>query len=124
MIFSQPLWWEYAWCVSLALSFWGLAAARRNRISTMQRYMAGIGLFGVGPLLYGAIYYFGEAWTYITTGDKEKLFVWQVSTEGITAVMCIVEYTRNCILTLEISALKWNPITYMLTSGQKEHFIG
>ncbi|KAF4525080.1 hypothetical protein B566_EDAN015959 [Ephemera danica] len=73
----KPLWWEYAWCVSLALSFWGLAAARRNRVSTMQRYMAGIGLFGVGPLLYGAIYYFSEAWSYISTGKKDNLFVWQ-----------------------------------------------
>jgi hypothetical protein len=64
--------------VSLALSFWGLAASRRNQVSTMQRYMVGIGVFGILPLLYGAGYYFGEAWAYITTGDKEKLFVWQV----------------------------------------------
>ena len=66
------------WCVSLALSFWGLAAARRNRVSIMQRYMAGIALFGIGPLLYAAVYYFSDAWTYASTGDKEHLFVWQV----------------------------------------------
>jgi len=64
--------------VSLALSFWGLAASRRNQVSTMQRYMVGIAVFGILPLLYGAVYYFSEAWAYISTGNKEKLFVWQV----------------------------------------------
>ncbi|XP_059485701.1 protein jagunal [Neocloeon triangulifer] len=73
----KPLWWEYIWCVSLALSFWGLAASRRNQVSTMQRYVIGIGVFGILPLLYAAGYYFSEAWAYISTGDKDKLFVWQ-----------------------------------------------
>jgi hypothetical protein len=45
----------------------------------MQRYMAGIALFGIGPLLYAAVYYFGEAWQYLSTGNKDKLYVWQAS---------------------------------------------
>jgi hypothetical protein len=40
--------------------------------------MIGIGVFGILPLLYGAGYYFSDAWAYISSGDKEKLFVWQV----------------------------------------------
>jgi Jagunal, ER re-organisation during oogenesis len=41
--------------------------------------MIGIGVFGILPLLYGGVYYFSDAWSYITSGDKEKLFVWQVT---------------------------------------------
>ncbi|XP_071445587.1 protein jagunal isoform X1 [Hetaerina americana] len=73
----KPLWWEYAWCVSLPLSFWGLSAARRNRISIMQRYIGGIALFGFLPILYAAIYYFSEVWAYVVSGERENVFIWQ-----------------------------------------------
>lgn len=70
--------WEYIWCVSLLLSFLGLAAVRKNRIKTMKRYMIGIGIFGFGPVLYAAVYYFSEAWQYLSTGDTDDLTLWQV----------------------------------------------
>lgn len=44
----------------------------------MRRYMYGIGVFGFGPILYAAIYYFSEAWQYISTGDTEGVMLWQV----------------------------------------------
>lgn len=73
----EPLWWEYIWCISLLLSFLGLAAVRKNRVKTMKQYMIGIGVFGFGPIFYAAIYYFGEAWEYLSTGDTEELVIWQ-----------------------------------------------
>nr|CAD7446424.1 unnamed protein product [Timema bartmani]CAD7460530.1 unnamed protein product [Timema tahoe]CAD7587545.1 unnamed protein product [Timema genevievae] len=73
----EPLWWEYIWCISLLLSFLGLAAVRKNRIKAMQRYMIGIGVFGFGPILYAAIYYFSDVWSYLNTGETEDLFIWQ-----------------------------------------------
>lgn len=72
-----PLWWEYIWCISLVLSFLGLSAVRKNRIKTMNRYMYGIVIFGFGPILYAAVYYFSEAWQYISTGDTEGILLWQ-----------------------------------------------
>jgi len=75
----QPLVWEYIWCISLLLSFLGLSAARRNRIKTMKRYMLGIALFGFGPILYAAIYYFQETWHYVRTGNTENIHLWQVN---------------------------------------------
>lgn len=73
----QPLWWEYLWCVSLLISFLGLSAARKNRITLMKRYMLGIILFGIGPVIYAAVYYFKEAWQYVRTGDTQDIHLWQ-----------------------------------------------
>jgi len=73
----KPLLWEYIWCISLLLSFLGLAAVRKNRIKAMKRYMIGICVFGFGPILYAAIYYFSEAWQYISTGDADDIQLWQ-----------------------------------------------
>ncbi|GLH08867.1 Protein jagunal [Gryllus bimaculatus] len=73
----EPLWWEYIWCFSLLLSFIGLTAVRKNQIKTMKQYMVGIGVFGFGPILYAAIYYFGEAWEYLSTGETDEIMIWQ-----------------------------------------------
>ncbi|KAK7868552.1 hypothetical protein R5R35_009451 [Gryllus longicercus] len=73
----EPLWWEYIWCFSLLLSFIGLTAVRKNQIKTMKQYMIGIGVFGFGPILYAAIYYFGEAWEYLSTGETDEIMIWQ-----------------------------------------------
>ncbi|XP_063239679.1 protein jagunal isoform X2 [Bacillus rossius redtenbacheri] len=74
----EPLWWEYAWCASLLLSFLGLAAARRNQVGTMQRYMAGIVVFGFCPVLYAAARYFPDLWAYVSDDDDaEEVFIWQ-----------------------------------------------
>lgn len=45
----------------------------------MKRYIIGIVVFGFGPILYGAVYYFPEAWQYITTGDVQDVTLWQVA---------------------------------------------
>ncbi|KAG8228971.1 hypothetical protein J437_LFUL009529 [Ladona fulva] len=94
----KPLWWEYAWCISLPLSFLGLSAARRNRISTMQRYIGGIVLFGFLPILYAAIYYFSEMWTYIMTGERDQVFIWQVGLPICPLVVCL--HNSRCSSTL------------------------
>lgn len=44
----------------------------------MKRYMMGISLFGILPILYATIYYLPDVWTYITTGETEEIELWQV----------------------------------------------
>jgi Protein of unknown function (DUF1352). len=46
----------------------------------MQRYILGIVIFGFGPLLYAAVYYFGDVWTYLNEGETDDVMIWQVST--------------------------------------------
>lgn len=78
-----PLWWEYIWCVSVVLSFVGLSAAKSNRLKQMQKYMAGVVAFGIGPMLYGLVYYFRDTVDYLTlepgteVADTE-IHMWQV----------------------------------------------
>lgn len=86
----QPLWWEYLWCISLLLSFLGLSAARKNKVTLMKRYMLGIVLFGIGPVLYAAGYYFQEAWQYIRTGDTEDLHLWQVCGWMLLSILAMI----------------------------------
>lgn len=62
----QPLLWEYVWCLSILLSFVGLSAAKSNRILQMKKYMIGLGVFGIVPMLYAIIYYFRDAIDYMT----------------------------------------------------------
>jgi hypothetical protein len=45
----------------------------------MQQYIAGIIIFGFGPLLYAALYYFGDAWQYLNDGDTDDILIWQVN---------------------------------------------
>lgn len=79
----QPLWWEYFWCLSAFLSYFGLSAARRNRISDMKKYMVGISTVAFVPLLYCLIYYLNDVTEYISLEEGIELedtdiFVWQV----------------------------------------------
>ncbi|KAL0819163.1 hypothetical protein ABMA28_008418 [Loxostege sticticalis] len=67
----QPLWWEYTWCLSLLLSFLGLAAIKRNNIKQLRRYMYGIVALGFGPLLYCILYYCGDVWRYLSRDEDE-----------------------------------------------------
>ncbi|KAF5294765.1 hypothetical protein FQA39_LY00249 [Lamprigera yunnana] len=69
----QPLWWEYIWCVSLLVSFLGLAAIRKNRVKSMQQYVFGILVSGYLPLFYGILYYFKDVWSYLTSKDSKDL---------------------------------------------------
>ncbi|CAH1402136.1 unnamed protein product [Nezara viridula] len=79
----KPLIWEYVWCISLLFTFLGLASIRRNRIVMMKRYMMGITLFGILPILYATIYYLPDVWTYITTGETEEIELWQEYPYGL-----------------------------------------
>lgn len=69
----SPLLWEYVWCISLLVSFLGLASIRKNRIKPMQQYIVGIIIFGYFPLLFGAVYYCNQVWTYLTSEDLDEL---------------------------------------------------
>jgi hypothetical protein len=41
--------------------------------------MSGIVIFGFGPLLYAAIYYFRDTWEYLKEGETDDILIWQVS---------------------------------------------
>ena len=69
----QPLWWEYIWCSSILLSFVGLSAAKGNRIKDMKKFVIGIILLGVFPLLYCVAYYSSDAYQYITLAEDIDL---------------------------------------------------
>ncbi|XP_040153490.1 protein jagunal isoform X1 [Anopheles arabiensis] len=78
-----PLWWEYFWCLSVFLSFIGLAAVRGNRVNDMKKYMVGISTIGFVPLLYCIFYYLNDVLEYLnleegTELDDTDIFVWQV----------------------------------------------
>jgi hypothetical protein len=45
----------------------------------MQRYMTGIMIFGFGPLLYAAVYYFSDTWEYLNEGETDEIMMWQVN---------------------------------------------
>lgn len=45
----------------------------------MQQYIAGIVIFGFGPLLYAALYYFSDTWRYLNDGDTDEILMWQVN---------------------------------------------
>jgi hypothetical protein len=85
----KPLWWEYLWCVSLLLSFLGLAAIRKNRVSTMRKYMLGIIVFGLLPVIYAAIYYLPDVWTYVMYGETDDIILWQEYPYGLLWYMFI-----------------------------------
>jgi hypothetical protein len=44
----------------------------------MQRYISGIVVFGFGPLLYAAVYYFRDTWEYLKEGETDDILIWQV----------------------------------------------
>lgn len=78
-----PLWWEYVWCFSIFLSFVGLSAAKGNRILQMKKYMVGLGIFGILPMIYCLIYYFRDAIDYLTLEEDvdvedTEIHMWQV----------------------------------------------
>uniref|UniRef100_A0A182K732 DUF1989 domain-containing protein n=1 Tax=Anopheles christyi TaxID=43041 RepID=A0A182K732_9DIPT len=77
-----PLWWEYFWCLSVFLSFIGLAAVRGNRVNDMKKYMVGISTIAFVPLLYCIFYYLNDVLEYLsleegTDLDDTDIFVWQ-----------------------------------------------
>lgn len=73
----QPLWWEYIWCSSLLLSFFGLSAVKSNNIKTLEKYIIGIIVLGFGPLFYAIVYYMSDVWNYLWFGKNDKVYMWQ-----------------------------------------------
>lgn len=77
--------WEYVWCVSVVLSFIGLSAARANQILNMQKYMIGVVVFGLFPIIYCIVHYMSDVMEYMNLDedteleDAENILVWQVS---------------------------------------------
>lgn len=91
-----PLWWEYVWCLSIFLSFVGLSAAKGNRILQMKKYMVGLGIFGILPMIYCLIYYFRDAIDYMTLEvdvdvEDTEIHMWQVRTK-------LFNYLLLCVL--------------------------
>lgn len=79
----KPLWWEYIWCVSVVLSFIGLSAIRSNRLVNMKKYIFGVLMFGLAPVLYCMAYYAHDVITYLKLESDVDLedvdiVVWQV----------------------------------------------
>jgi len=78
----KPLWWEYAWCLSVVVTFFGLSAARNNRILSMQKFMIGIGVFGLLPVVYCFLYYLRDVIDYLRLDEDidiedTHIVVWQ-----------------------------------------------
>lgn len=77
--------WEYVWCVSVVLSFVGLSAARANKVLNMQKYMIGVVVFGLVPVIYCLIHYASDVSAYMKLDedtdleDAENILVWMVS---------------------------------------------
>lgn len=92
--------WEYVWCVSVVLSFIGLSAARSNKVINMQKYMAGVIVFGLFPVLYCMIHYMNDVVAYMKLDedteleDAENILVWQVS----FAAVRVVQETPTCFI--------------------------
>lgn len=79
-----PLWWEYIWCISILMSFIGLSAAKGNRIKDMKKYIIGLVVTALLPLLYCAIYYFSDIVDYMSLDDETdiettEIFLWRVN---------------------------------------------
>lgn len=89
-----PLWWEYIWCTSILTTFIGLSAAKGNRIKDMKKYIIGIGVTALLPLLYCIIYYFSDVIDYLSLDEQTdientEIFVWRVSLDWFTCIFWI-----------------------------------
>lgn len=80
----QPLWWEYFWCISILMTFMGLSAARGNRARDMKKFIIGIIVTAIVPLLYCVVYYFSDVVEYLSLDEETdvkdtEILVWRVS---------------------------------------------
>jgi len=64
----------------------------------MQQYIAGIVIFGFGPLLYAALYYFSDTWQYLREGDTDEILMWQVNRQYSHWHVHFVNLFMNCVL--------------------------
>ncbi|XP_044741004.1 protein jagunal [Chrysoperla carnea] len=113
----QPLWWEYIWCISLLVSFLGLAAIRKNRIKFMQRYVICILLFGICPLLYAFIYYLPDSYEYLFGEDWDEIVFWQGYPYGMLWYAFILLAIQVHLFSLYFA---WNLITAWKSRGAKK----
>lgn len=79
-----PLWWEYFWCTSILMTFMGLSAAKGNRVRDMKKFIIGIIVTALVPLLYCIGYYFSDVVEYMSLDEETDLkdteiFMWRVS---------------------------------------------
>lgn len=79
----QPLWWEYIWCTSVLTTFIGLSAAKGNRIKDMKKFVIGLTVTAILPLLYCFVYYFTDVIEYMgldkdTDASDTDIVLWQV----------------------------------------------
>lgn len=71
--------------MSVVLSFIGLSAARSNQVLNMQKYMIGVVIFGMVPVIYCIIHYMNDVINYMqldedtTLDEADNIMVWQVS---------------------------------------------
>lgn len=67
------------------LSFIGLSAARSNQVLNMQKYMVGVLVFGLIPIIYCVVHYMTDVMEYLKLDedteleDAENILVWQVN---------------------------------------------
>lgn len=97
-----PLWWEYVWCTSILMSFIGLSAAKGNRIKDMKKYIIGITVTALVPLVYCIIYYFSDIAEYMSLDEETdiedtNIFVWRVrKNEILCDKMVLIENLFSC----------------------------
>jgi hypothetical protein len=58
--------------------------------------MTGIIIFGFGPLLYAAIYYFSDIWLYLNTGETDEIMVWQVNNQYSQLHVLFLKLVTDC----------------------------
>ncbi|XP_037082920.1 protein jagunal-like [Pollicipes pollicipes] len=73
----QPVKWEYLWAFSILYSFCALSACKKNSIFYLQVYIGGIATLGLAPALFAFVYYLPDAYSFVSTGSKENVFLWQ-----------------------------------------------
>ncbi|CAG9828355.1 unnamed protein product [Diabrotica balteata] len=102
----KPLWWEYIWCISFPLSFLGLEAIKKNRVSLMRYYRLGVLLFALVPICYAGVYYFFDVWTYLkheVEEDLENIEWWQGYPYGMLWYAFLIVALQIHLFTLHFS---------------------
>ncbi|KAL1492383.1 hypothetical protein ABEB36_010636 [Hypothenemus hampei] len=61
----EPLGWEWVWLFGIFSSFFCLNGIKKNNYTSIKNYICSIIIFGYLPLIYGAVYWFPEAYMFI-----------------------------------------------------------
>ncbi|KAG5897409.1 hypothetical protein JTB14_013499 [Gonioctena quinquepunctata] len=98
----KPLWWEYIWCISLLLSFLGLDAIKKNKVTSMRNYMI-------------------DVWVYLTFEEKDELdeiHMWQGYPYGILWYAFIFAAIQVHMFSMNFA---WNLLTAWKSKGSKKY---